>query len=78
LGFKESVSNQHGGINPTSKGIDIQDHGLSLSRGGFIQDALHKRREPQIDDALDGHNVYDRLLFLGRQRFIREDDPRQA
>jgi hypothetical protein len=55
--IEQRVADLHGRIHAPAEGVDVQNQRRRAGLGSLVQHARHERRQPEIDDALDGQHV---------------------
>src|SRR5262245_21880596 len=73
---QETVAYRHGGIDSSPKSVDVENNGRGAFVRGLLQHPLNKRRQPKINGALNGGDVYDRRWLL-RERTTLDSDRRE-
>ena len=73
---EERVANEQPPRRSPAEDVDLQNHRSGALASRFIQNALNKRGEAEIDDALNGSDVDDGR-FLSGQRSAQADDCEQ-
>jgi hypothetical protein len=57
LGVEQRIADLHRGIHAPAEGVDLEHHRRRAGGGRFIEHALHKGREAQVDDAFDRRDI---------------------
>ena len=55
--IQQRIADQHRRIHPPAEGIDLENNGGGTYIVSSVKDALNERREPKVDDSLDGRDV---------------------